>query len=351
MRLIHRQLLDAAVVACGAQVSALRGRMVYVSGASGFLASNLLALLLECNRVHGLGLRLAASARRPASEVALFDFLGLSPEIEWEVAPVERARLPEVPGLVVIHAASYGAPADYLRDPLATFHANTQGLLNLFAQASRLQATRFVYFSTAEVYGQPPNACIPTPEDFRGGPDLLSSRSIYGESKRMAETLGSCLAERDRVPFIALRPWNVYGPGQRWTDGRVPVEFLRQARVNGRIKLSSNGAPRRAFCYVWDALSQVLATLGSPVPVSAFNIGNPTEELSMLELARRCAVTAGLAAGAVEWDPNAQAPGLQRCLPDVTAIQSHRPDAPAYTPLETGLPALLEWLDHIKPRD
>lgn len=325
--------------------------MIYVSGASGFLASNLLALLLECDRVHGLGLWLAASARRPLTAVRLFDFLGLEPRVEWEVAPVEKARLPEAPGLVVFHAASYGAPADYLRDPIGTFQANTQGLLNLFAQAGRLQASRFVYFSTAEVYGQPPPTCIPTAEEFRGGPDLLSSRSIYGESKRMAETLGTCLAERDRVPFVALRPWNVYGPGQRWADGRVPVEFLRQARANGRIQLSSNGAPRRAFCYVWDALIQVLATLDVPTPAAAFNIGNPSEELSVLDLARRCAAAADLPDGAVAWDPNANAPGLQRCLPDVTAIQARRPGAPAYTPLHTGLPGLLEWLDFIKPHD
>ena len=190
------------------------GAAIHVNGASGFLASNLLALLDRADELHGLGLRLHASARRPAGRVGLFGFLGLEPRVRWDLAPAESTTFPdELAGGVAVHTASYGAPADYLREPMATFQANTAGLIRTFAEAARVGAAHVVYLSSAEVYGQPPAEAIPTREDYDGGPDLGDIRSIYGESKRMAEVLGASLSRQTGIAFTAVRPWNLYGPG------------------------------------------------------------------------------------------------------------------------------------------
>ena len=118
-----------------------------------------------------LGLRLYASARRPLRDVPLFAFLGIdAPAIAWEIAPVETSTLPDEERLVVVHPASFGAPGDYMRAPLETFGANTEGLLRLYDQAASVGAAHVVYFSSAEVYGQPPADAIPTPESFGGAP-------------------------------------------------------------------------------------------------------------------------------------------------------------------------------------
>jgi UDP-glucuronate decarboxylase len=339
-------LFAAAVDAAARQLAPLRSSAIHVSGASGFLASNLLALLHAASEWADLGLRLFASARRPPYHVPLFRYLGIDLAAEWEIAPVEASVLPDVPGLVVVHAASFGAPADYAREPLATFRANTDGLVGLFDQAARVRAGHVLYFSSAEVYGQPPVEAIPTGEDYRGGPELGAARSIYGESKRMAEVLGAVLAEEHGIPFTAVRPWNLYGPGQRLGDGRVPFDFMRQALVDGAVTLASDGTPRRCFAFVWSTLLQVIACLRPQGAVRAFNVGNPAEEVTMLELARRCADAAGLPAHAVEVDPAARASGLMRCVPDVDAVlgaaQEPLQDA---TPLADGLVALREWVE------
>lgn len=341
----HRQLLDESVRFFAPQAERLRGAAICTTGASGFLAASLVAFLSELDRVAGLNLNLYANARRPLADVPLFKFLHLSPKVVWTQSAVEEVSLPEIENLIVIHAASYGSPRDYLREPMATYRANTQGLVRLLGQRRRLR--QFVYFSSAEVYGQPPDSLIPTPETYVGALDTLAVRSIYGESKRMAEVLGVCLGEQQDTPFTVIRPWNVYGPGQRLDDGRVPVEFIRQARQDQVIKLASNGTPSRAFCYVWDAIMQVVATLGHSAKTAAFNIGNGTEEISMLDLARCCATISGIPPEAVTFDPLVRAGGLQRCAPDVSAILSRMTPPLSFTPLNVGLAILVEWHDFL----
>lgn len=339
-----RERFAAAAAAAAAQLADLRGAAIHISGASGFLAANLLALLWAADRVGELGLTLFASARRPARDVALFDFLGVDLEgVPWELAAVEAAELPAVEGLIVVHAASFGAPADYLREPLATFRANTDGILRLYGQAAAIGAGHVVYFSSAEVYGQPPASAIPTPESYGGGPDLASPRSIYGESKRMAEVLGAVLATEHAIPFTALRPFNLYGPGQRPDDGRVPAAFVRQALETGTVALTSDGTPRRSPCFVWDGLLQVAACL---MPgAGACNVGDPTGEIDVLELARRSAAAAGADPEAVTAAATAPASGLARAVPDVGRALAHaRVALPEFAALDDGLAALCAWL-------
>ena len=341
----HRQLLADAVRSFAPQTERLRGAAICITGASGFLAANLVAFLDELNRAANLNLQLHANARRPMADVPLFRFLQVSPKVSWTQAAVEDVKLPEAENLIVIHTASYGSPRDYLREPMATYTANTQGLVQLMSQRRGLR--QFVYFSSAEIYGQPPDSQIPTRENYVGGLDTISPRSIYGESKRMSEVLGVCLGEQQATPFTAIRPWNIYGPGQRLDDGRVPVEFIRQAKRDNAIKLASNGTPKRAFCHVWDAIVQLGATLGRAEKAAAYNIGNSSEEISMLDLARRCAAAAGISPAQVTFDPNARAGGLQRCAPDVSSVCSLLAMPPSFTPLDVGLATLVEWYDFL----
>jgi nucleoside-diphosphate-sugar epimerase len=266
--------------------------------------------------------------------------------VQWECASAETTTLPDLAGGVAIHTASYGAPADYLRDPIATFRANTDGLIRTFTEAARVGAAHVVYLSSAEVYGQPPAEAIPTPEDFLGGPDLGDGRAIYGESKRMAEALGVALARETGISFTAVRPWNLYGPGQRLSDGRVPFAFMRMALEDASIRLLSDGTPRRSVCFVWDGLLQLAACLDPTAPAGRpINIGNPSDERSILELATLCAREAGLESESVQVDRSARAAGLARCAPDIERLRAHaRVPFPPLTSLADGLALLRDWV-------
>lgn len=338
---LHRNLLDAAVESVVDFTPHLKNSAICVTGASGFMAASLIAFLSRLNRVAGLNLRLYANARRPLVNVPLFDFIALQPDVIWTQAAVEDAILPDEEDLILVHTASYGSPRDYMREPMATYSANTKGLTCLLEQGNSLR--QFVYFSSAEIYGQPPDSAIPTSESFTGALDPLGERSIYGESKRMGEVLGACIGKLAGIPFTALRPWNVYGPGQRLEDGRVPMDFIQQAFREGSIHLASNGTPTRSFCHIWDATRQIVSTLGGKDERIAFNIGNGSDEISMRDLAVRCAAACSLPAEAVSWNPQATVNALQRCLPDVNAVQSIVPAPQTFTSLDDGLSTLVDW--------
>lgn len=344
MNTLHSQLLEQAVEQYSADLAPLRGARIFVTGSSGFLSASLLVFLDRLNLRHGLGLHLGASARRPQSSVAHFRFLGGVPNVEWQLASVENTILPEG-RWIVVHTASYGSPKDYLREPIATYSANVEGLTHLFRQHERIR--EFVFFSSAEIYGQASAANIPTREDYVGGLPTLSPRAIYGESKRMAEVLGTCLSIQHRTPLTVLRPWNIYGPGQRLDDGRVPMEFVRQAKDDGRITLSSDGSPTRSFCYVWDAIGQIASTLGRAEKLNVYNIGNGTDEISILDLAKMVARGCKLSDGAVSYDTSGPSVALQRCAPDVGRVNALSGSRSAPASLETGLRTLIEWHDFL----
>ncbi len=336
----------AAAAAAVAQLKPLRGATIHVNGASGFLAANLIALLDHASKLAGLGLRLHASARRPIEQVPLFRFLGTQPAVDWDHGTAQSTTLPDAPGCIAVHTASYGAPADYMREPLETFRANTDGLIRTYREAARIGAAHVVYLSSAEVYGQPPAEAMPTPEDFRGGPDVTDPRSIYSESKRMAEVLGAVLAQETGIPFTAVRPWNLYGPGQRLDDGRVPMTLIRMAMTEGSIRLTSDGTPRRSPCFVWDGLLQLTACLDrTGVAAGPVNIGNPSSELSILELARRCAEQAGLPADRVTAAPSGTGGGIVRSVPDIERVRARAHGSlPPLVGLSDGLALLREWV-------
>jgi dTDP-glucose 4,6-dehydratase/UDP-glucuronate decarboxylase len=82
-----------------------------------------------------------------------------------------------------------------------------------------------------------------------------------------------------------IRPFNVYGPGQRLDDGRIIPDLISAALYKKPIVLFSDGRATRSFCYVRDAIRGMLLILLSDVAGEAFNVGND-EEISIGDLAR-----------------------------------------------------------------
>jgi UDP-glucuronate decarboxylase len=148
------------------------------------------------------------------------------------------------------------------------------------------------------------------------------------------------------IPFTAVRPWNLYGPGQRIDDGRVPVAFMRMAMSGEAIRLHSDGTPRRSPCFVWDGLLQLAACLDPVGSASGpANIGNPSDEVSVIDLARRCAEQAGLPLAHVHAAPPGTRAGIVRSAPDIERVQARAATPlPPLTPLSEGLSLLADWV-------
>ncbi len=192
----------------------------------------------------------------------------------------------------VIHAASIASPTYYRRYPIETMDANVNGLRSLLDYCLARQETAdpvkgVLFFSTSEIYGDPPPDSIPTDETYRGNVSCTGPRACYDESKRYGETLCVNFAHVYGLPVKIARPFNNYGPGLQLTDRRVLPDFVRDVLGGRDVEMLSDGSPTRTFCYVADAVVGYYKILVQGRSGEAYNIGTETPEISMLELAER----------------------------------------------------------------
>ena len=172
--------------------------------------------------------------------------------------------------------------------------ANINGLRNLLEYCQR-QAERgaavagMLFFSSSEIYGDPPPEQIPTRETFRGVVSCTGPRACYDESKRYGETLCVVFAQQYGVPVKIARPFNNYGPGLKITDRRVVPDFCRSVIRGEPIVMYSDGGPTRTFCYSADAVIGYYKVLVRGRSGEPYNIGAEQPEISMVDLAGRIA--------------------------------------------------------------
>lgn len=185
----------------------------------------------------------------------------------------------------VVHGATSAAPRGYLADPVGTISVNvlaTRIMLEHFRSRTSLKS--FLYMSSGEIYGNPDNAHVPTPESYLGVTDHLGPRSCYVESKRFTETLCMNYFWQYQVPVKIIRPVQLFGPGFRETDSRAWIDFIAKTYHGEPIEIHGDGTARRGYCYLADAVTQIMAVIQNGENGAVYNIGND-EHISIRELA------------------------------------------------------------------
>lgn len=217
--------------------SSVRGLRVVVTGAAGFIGTPLVARLLdEGATVVGIDVRRAHDA--PGYEHLLADASALT------VDDLEALR-PDM----VVHLASVVGVVAASSDPAATREI-ILGMTRRFVDlVESIAGVRFVYVSSSEVYGR--SRSFPLTEDAP-----LAPLSAYGQAKRDAERLVMAETAAGRLDGVVVRPFNVYGPGQR-TDF-VVTRFVEQALAGADVTLVGSGDQLRTFTYVDDFVDGLL---------------------------------------------------------------------------------------------
>jgi len=254
----------------------------------------------------------------------------------------------------IIHAASIASPTYYRLHPIETMDGNVQGLRHLLDYALRQNANDeplrgFLFFSSSEVYGDPPPNDIPTPETYRGNVSCTGPRSCYDESKRYGETLCVSFYRQYLLPTKIARPFNNYGPGLRISDRRVIPDFARNIFFNEDITLFSDGTPTRTFCYVADAIIGYYKILVNGLAGEMYNIGVKEPEISMMELAKRMADIgrryfgySGKIIHKISEDENYLTDSPNRRCPDIAKARKQLAYAPSIS-LDKGLLRTMCW--------
>lgn len=266
--------------------SAFVNKKILITGANGFLPAYLVESLLYLNHINPKNnVKVFALVRNiKNAQVRFKDYLGCSNLIfiEQDVCePIQQVLDIDF----IIHAASQASPKFYGIDPVGTLSANVLGTLNLLNYARLSNVKSFLFFSSSEVYGELDSSKMPISENSFGQIDPVNVRSCYSESKRMGENICVSFHHQFGVPTKIVRPFHTYGPGMKLNDGRVYADFVSDILANRNISMHSDGSATRAFCYLADATIAFLKVLIGGVNGDAYNVGNPNEEHSILELA------------------------------------------------------------------
>jgi UDP-glucose 4-epimerase len=155
-----------------------------------------------------------------------------------------------------------------ISDPTESLDVNLMGTQNVYEAAARASVQRIVYASSASVYGNPTS--LPMRETDQPAPI-----TPYCTAKLAGEHLLRFYAQRSKMSWLALRFFNVYGPGQP-TDAyytSVVLTFLRRLAAGEAPVIDGRGEQSMDFVHVADVARSVGLALDSTASGEVLNVG------------------------------------------------------------------------------
>ena len=259
----------------------LAGKRIFVTGGAGFIGTTLARELVDRNEIVAVdNLHRDALTGTPLAEHPNFELH------EADVLDAEAVARYARGATHIVHCAAIAGVDTVLESPVRTMRVNVIGTYNVLEAALETKDTveRFVDFSTSEVFGT---------HAFRVQEGQVSTigsvgeaRWTYAVSKLAGEHMAHAYHDELGLPTVTVHPFNVFGPGQ---IGGGAIRAFIEAALGGRdLTIHGDGSQIRAWCYVTDMVSGVLACLERPEAVGqAFNVGNPRSAVTIYDLAQR----------------------------------------------------------------
>lgn len=243
----------------------ISGQNVLVTGAAGFIGSNLVERLVKAGAKVRAMVHYNALSSWGNLEYLPRDVLS---NVEILAGNVEDSDyvMSLVKGQdIVLHLAaliaipySYVAPRSYIR-------ANVEGTLNVLEAARRHSIARVVHTSTSEVYGTALR--VPIDEDHP-----LQGQSPYSASKIGADKMAESYWRSFDTQVVTLRPFNTYGPRQS-ARAFIPTVISQALSEQPEIRMGALD-PERDMTFVADTASGfILAALADDVAGKTINLG------------------------------------------------------------------------------
>lgn len=186
----------------------------------------------------------------------------------------------------VIHLAALTSVEESYKEPMKYFRVNVEGTLYLLEEARRNDVERFVYASSAAVYGDP--RYIPIDEEHP-----INPVNFYGASKASGELLVNTYWRNYGLSTISLRYFNVYGPRmKKGPYSGVIYKFIERALNGEPFIIYGDGLQTRDFIYVEDVARANIIALESRKN-GVYNIGTG-KSVSIKELAYTIAKLLGI---------------------------------------------------------
>lgn len=224
----------------------------------------------------------------------------------------------------VIHLAAAVGVENVINKPVETIETNVSGTENIL-RAARKSNTKVFIASTSEVYGKSWKVPFKEDGDIVLGP-TSRNRWSYACSKALDEFLALAYNHSYGLPVVICRFFNTVGPRQSGRYGMVLPRFINQALTGQPVTVFGNGTQTRCFSLVSEVIDCLLALMNTSDAVGkVVNIGS-TEEITILELARRVKEISGSNSEIVIVPYEKAYPAgfedMQRRVPDVSRLMA-----------------------------
>ena len=334
-------------------------KIVFITGASGFIGSNLAKRILTTE---------------PDTKV-----IGLDNMNDYYDVRIKEARLAELqsfdnytfvkgdladkvlintifkqyhPDIVVNLGAQAGVRYS-ITNPDAYIESNLIGFYNILEACRHYPVEHLVYASSSSVYGS--NKKVPYSTDDK----VDNPVSLYAATKKSNELMAHAYSKLYNIPSTGLRFFTVYGPA-----GRPDMAYFgfTNKLVNGEtIKIFNYGNCKRDFTYVDDIVEGVVRVMakapekkngddGLPIPPYAvYNIGNSNPEnlLDFVQILSEELVRAGVLPADYDFETHKELVPMQPGDVPVTFADTEPLERDfgfkPHTPLREGLRKFAEW--------
>lgn len=350
----------------------LNGKAVLVTGAAGFIGSNLVKRLLkDFSDIHVIGIdsitdyydvSLKYGRLQELEGDARFRFIKGSIADKSLIGKVFTDHHPDV----VVNLAAQAGVRYSITNPDAYIESNLIGFYNILEACrhsydnGQQGVQHLVYASSSSVYGS--NKKVPYSTDDK----VDNPVSLYAATKKSNELMAHAYSKLYDIPSTGLRFFTVYGPA-----GRPDMAYFgfTDKLVNGEtIKIFNYGNCKRDFTYVDDIVEGVVRVMqhapekqtgedGLPVPpYKVYNIGNnnPENLLDFVTILQEELVHAGVLPKDYDFEAHKELVAMQPgdvpvTYADTTPLEQDFGFRP-HTPLREGLRKFAEWYKSYKSR-
>ena len=359
----------------------LNNKTIFVTGAAGFIGSNLVKRLfkdvkgatiigidnmndyydvrLKEYRLEELNKIAAKREILQNSDQNLNNFQA-EPANKWIFIKGDIADKATIDGIfeeykpqIVVNLAAQAGVRYSITNPDAYIQSNMIGFYNILEACRHNPVEHLVYASSSSVYGG--NKKVPFSTDDR----VDNPVSLYAATKKSNELFAHCYSKLYDIPSTGLRFFTVYGPAGR--PDMAYFGFTNKLLKGETIQIFTYGNCRRDFTYVDDIVEGVYRVMqgaperkkgedGLPIPPYAvYNIGGgqPENLLDFVNILQEELVRAGVLPADFDFEAHKQLVPMQpgdvpTTYADATALERDFGFTPKIT-LREGLRKFAEW--------
>ena len=334
-------------------------KTVFVTGASGFIGSNLAKrILTEQPDTQVIGLdnmndyydvRIKEERLAELQKFPNYTFIKGNLADKALIFDIFEKYRPQV----VVNLGAQAGVRYSITNPDAYIESNMLGFYNILEACRHYPVEHLVYASSSSVYGS--NKKVPYSTDDK----VDNPVSLYAATKKSNELMAHAYSKLYNIPSTGLRFFTVYGPA-----GRPDMAYFgfTNKLVNGEtIKIFNYGNCKRDFTYVDDIVEGVIRVMqkppekkngedGLPIPpYKVYNIGNSNPEnlLDFVQILSEELVRAGVLPADYDFEAHKELVPMQPgdvpvTYADTSALERDFGFKP-HTPLREGLRKFAEW--------